>query len=432
MRIPVRRSLAVAAILTTFAAGSASAMDLAQALAAARTHSPVTAMAAAEADAALARQRRARAAQGPSAALNGMIADGRSDLGGFFGFGREDITPSLLSLEVVQPLFTGGALSAGVAGAQADRRRAEAGLRRAQADLTLSVVQAYARVQVAEQMTATARRLAALMAELARQSGERFEAGEIARSDYAQATSRRAQALAERAAAEAELETARAEFIRIVGQAPIDLAPLPVPPAPAETFDDFLVRAIAESPEVRAAEQAEAAAVAGLRAARAAFGPTVALSAQASQVRDQFLPGYSNDEWRVGVQGRWVLFDSGSTSASVAERAAGVRAAEAGLRAARDAVEAQALSAWHAAHAARLRQAAAQAALEAGGLSAASVAEEVAAGQRPLVDRLDAETRLADAERARSQADAAVLVMACRLRAIAGDAGCGEALTDPA
>lgn len=428
----MRRSLAVATALTAFAAGSASAMDLADALAAARAHSPVTAIAEAEAEAATARQRRARAAQGPSAALNGMITGGQSDLGGFFGFGREDVSPSSLSLEVVQPLFTSGALSAGVAAAQADRRRAEAGLRRAQADLTLSVVQAYARVQVAEQMTATARRLAALMAEIARQSGERFEAGEIARSDYAEATARRAQALAERAAAESELETARAEFIRVVGQAPMDLVLLPVPPAPAEAFDDFLTRAVAESPEVRAAEQADAAAVAGLRAARAAFGPTVALSAQASQVRDQFLPGYRNDEWRVGVQGRWVLFDSGSTSATVAERSAGVRLAQARLRAARDAVEAQALSAWHAAHAARLRQTAALAALEAGVLSAASVAEEVAAGQRPLVDRLDAETRLADAERARSEADAAVLVMACRLRAVVGDAGCGGLFADPA
>lgn len=364
MRVPVRRGVAIAAILTAFVAGSASAMDLAQTLAAARAHNPVTALAEAEAEAATARQRRARAAQGPSAALNGMIADGRSDLGGFFGFGRENITPSSLSLEVVQPLFTSGALSAGLAGAQADRRRA--------------------------------------------------------------------QALAERAAAEAELETARAEFVRIVGQAPIDLSPLPVPPAPAETFDDFLIRAAAESPEVKAAEQAEAAAVAGLRAARAAFGPTVALSAQASQVRDQFLPGYSNDEWRVGVQGRWVLFDSGSTSASVAERSAGVRAAQARLRAARDGVEAQTLSAWHAAHAAQLRRTAVQASYDAAALAAASVAEEVAAGQRPLVDRLDAETRLADAERARSEADAAVLIVACRLRAVVGDAGCGGVFADPA
>ncbi len=407
-------------------------MDLNQALSAARARSPAMAMAEAETEAAVARQRRARAAQGPSVALNGMIADGRSDLGGFFGFGREDVTPSSLSLEVVQPLFASGALRAGVAGAQADRRRVEEGLRRTQADLTLSVVQAYARVLVAEQALSTAQRLTALMAEIARQSGERFEAGEIARSDYAEATARRAQALAGRAGAEADLQAARADFARIVGQAPTALAPLPTAPETAETLDDFLIRAVAGSPEVEAARQAEVAAEAGLRAARAAFGPNIALSAQASQVRDQFLPGYSNDEWRVGLQGRWVLFDSGSASAGVSERAAGVRAAEARHRAARDGVEAEALSVWHAVHAARLRQAAAQAAFEAETLSAASVAEEVAAAQRPLVDRLDAEARLADAERVRSEADAAVLVTACRLHAVAGDAGCGGTFADPA
>lgn len=431
MRVSVKTAASLAAVLAVLTGGPASAMDLAQALAAARAHNPDLAAISAEVEAASARQDRARAAFGPTVSINGMMAHGESDLGGFFGFDRQEVTPSALSLEVSQPLFTSGALGAGRAAATADRRRAEESVKAAQARLTLAVVTAYADAQVAEQGLASARRQATLMAEIARQAGLRFEAGEIARSDYAEATARRAQALADRAGAEAAVQAARAEFARITGQPAVDLAPLPIPPDTTGDLDAFIAQAVAANPEVRAAEQAETVAVAQLRAARAGFGPNVALTAQASQVRDQFLPGYRSDEWKVGVQGRWVLFDSGSTAASVAEQSAGVRAAQARVRAARGGVEAQALSAWHAAHAARLRQVAAQAALEASRISAASVTDEVEADQRPLVDRLDAETRLADAERSKAQADAAVLVAACRLTAVAGDATCAGVFADP-
>ena len=77
----------------------------------------------------------------------------------------------------------------------------------------------------------------------------------------------------------------------------------------------------------------------------------------------------------------------------------------------------------------RLRQAAAQAALEASAVSARSVAEEVAAAVRPLVDRLDSETRLADAERGKAEAGRDVLLAFCRRQAVWGDAACDGLFT---
>lgn len=425
----MRPAAPLAALLLATVALPASAMDLAQALTAARVNNPELAQVVAEGDAAVARLRRARAARGPTVALTGMIAGGQSDLDGFFGFEQQDVTPSSVAVELTQPLFTGGALRAGVTGAHAHRRRADQTLRAAAAQLTVAVVQAYADVQVAGEALLTAQRQSALMAELARQAAERFEAGEIPRSDYAEATARRAQALAARAAAEAGLESARGEFTRIVGLPPEALSALPEAPESAQSLEAFLAQAAASSPDISAAEAGAEVARARLRAARAAHGPSLTLSAQASQVRDQFLPGYRNDEWRVGMQGRWVLFDSGSTAASVSEQAAGVRAAEAQARAARAAVEAGAISAFHADHSARLRRVAARAVFEASEISARSVAEEVAAAERPLVDRLDAETRLADAERGRADAERDVIVAACRRQAVLGDATCGGLFT---
>lgn len=421
------RTAAVALALGLTVAPAATAMDLRTALELARRNSPALALAGAEGDGAAARRRQAMAARGPSVTVNGLIGEGRSDLDGFFGFGDTATTPSALMLEARQPLFASGALRAGVEGAEAGVAGAREAYRAAEAEMTVAVVAAYAGVLTAAEGLATARRQSELLAEIARQAEARFEAGEIARSDLAEATARRAEALAGRAVAEAQLEAARAEFARVVGAPADSLAPLPPPPDTDADADvsAVLAAAVTANPGLAAAEAGVAGARARLRAARAGFGPSVALTARAAQTRDEFLPGYRNDEWRVGVQGRWVLFDSGSTTAAVSEQAAAVRAAEARLHDARNAVEARALSAFHGAHAARLRLAAAEAAHEARVISAASVAEEVAADQRPLVDRLDAEARVAAAERARTEARRDALVLACQVRALAGDATCG-------
>jgi len=419
------RSATVALLLGLATASPAAAMDLKTALEMARRSSPLLAMAEAGDAAAAARRRQAEAARGPTVTVSGMIADGHSDLDGFFGFGATDVTPSALMVEARQPLFASGALRAGVEGADAGVAGARDAYRAAEAELTVAVVAAYAEVLTAREGLATARRQSELLAEIARQAEARFEAGEIARSDLAEATARRAEALAGRAFADAQLEAARAEFTRVVGAPADGLAPLPPPPDAGTDVAAVLEAALAANPSLSAAEAGVAGARARLRAARAGFGPSVALTARAAQTRDEFLPGYRNDEWRVGVQGRWVLFDSGSTAAAVSEQSAAVRAAEARLRDARSTVEARALSAFHGAHAARLRLAAAEAALEASAISAASVAEEVAADQRPLVDRLDAEARVAAAERARADAARDALVLACQVRAVVGDATCG-------
>ncbi|MBA4806918.1 TolC family protein [Brevundimonas sp.] len=419
------KALAVlAGLIAIGAPASAAADDLGQAVASARAGNPRLAAVSADGDAARARLSKARAARGPTVSLNAMAAQGRNDLDGFFGFDAADVTPSTAAIEAVQPLFASGALDAGVAGAVADRRRAEQILRAAEAELTVAVAQAYANVRLAEQGLETARRQAGLMAEIARQAAERFEAGEIARSDYAEATARRVQATAGLALAQSSLEGARAEYRRLVGRAPSALAPLPDLPELNGDLDAYLAAAAASSPDIAAAEAAADAARASVRRARAGFGPQVALTARAARVRDEFFPGYSSDEWRVGLQGRWVLFDSGSTAASVSEQVATARGAEAMARATRDAVEARALSAYHTDRSARLRQVAAIAALEASAIAARSVSDEVDADQRPLVDRLDAETRLADAERARAEADRDALVALCSRQAVLGDATC--------
>ncbi|MGZ7140823.1 TolC family protein, partial [Streptococcus pyogenes] len=76
---------------------------------------------------------------------------GQSDLGGFFGFEQQDVTPSSVAVELSQTLFASGAVRAGVSGGEADRRRSGQILRAAEAGLTVAVVAAYAEVQVAEQ-----------------------------------------------------------------------------------------------------------------------------------------------------------------------------------------------------------------------------------------------------------------------------------------
>lgn len=63
----------------------------------------------------------ARAGRFPNLTLSGDAGQGTTDLGGFFGFGRTDVSPRGAALELRQPVFTGGAVSAAITRAREGR-----------------------------------------------------------------------------------------------------------------------------------------------------------------------------------------------------------------------------------------------------------------------------------------------------------------------
>lgn len=399
----------------------ARATTLEEAIAAARAYNPDLRSARAQTDAADARLDAAKGARLPTVGLAGEYMSGRNDLGGFFGFAAADVDPRSVRLEATQPLYAGGAITAGIDQARAGQAAAKARLTQADDALQVAVARAYVGVRTAEALFEASQAQAKAFDEWARQARLRFTAGEIPRSDLELTLARGAEARAGTARAQGALAVARAQYAALVGGEPVALEPIADDNA-MPVLDEVLARAEAISPTMRVAEAGVRAAQAAARAAAAQGLPNVSVAARAEQVRDQFFPGYRSDAVTVGLQGRWTLFAGGRVQAAKAEASAGVRAAEAQRDAARAALKTAVIAAWSDLQANRLAAVAARDQVEAANRAVDSLRQEVRVGQRPLLDLLDAERDQLGAVARALAAEGEVTVSARQLRVLA-DAG---------
>jgi hypothetical protein len=164
-------------------APAASAQDLTTTIADALNHSPSLAQAQSEEAVAKARFDAARAERNPQASVQGQIGYGRIDNGGFFGIGPKNITPLAVQVGAEMPLFTGGRLAAAQDQARGGVELATLGMADARSRIMVGAVAAYAEVLTARQIEARFRQLTGELAEVERQAGLRFTAGEIPASE---------------------------------------------------------------------------------------------------------------------------------------------------------------------------------------------------------------------------------------------------------
>lgn len=402
------------------AAAPAPATTLEEAITAAMAHAPEIEAARADADAAEARVAQARAAGLPGATLSGTIGYGRLDPLGYFGLPAENVTPRAAQLTIEQPLFTGGRVGAGVARAKAGSQAARAGEAMTRSQTLVATVAAYGEVLTSRRMVALYEQMAGQMAEIRRQAGLRFKAGESPATDVAQADARQAEAQATLEAARGIAASAEARFINLTGLAPRDLQPLPASPALPATLDEALDSARANNPALARAGHALDAARAAARGARAERLPMVGAFAEGSSVRDQFFPDYRADSATVGVRARWQLFAGGRVAAKVTEADSAASAADARMRAARAAIDEQTISAFQGARAAALVEAAAARQALAAAQARESVRHEVRVGMKPQLDLLDAEREATAAAVGEARAQGDRITAAYRLLALMG------------
>ena len=414
-----RRTAAVLGLLAAICLPqTAAAMSLPEAIALAQKSNPTLAQSKAQADAADARLSQARAGRLPTAVLSGQSGWGTADLGGFFGFGRSNVSPRGAALELRQPLFAGGAITAAIDRAREGRDAALAQAAGAKALLSAQVAEAYVTVVSAGQLLVVQEDEARRLDQIARQAELKFKDGAIPVSELDQARARFAGAQAEMARTTGAAARARAHFAEVVGAEPDTLEPLSAPPPTPATLDEAMASATRSSPALLAAEASARAAEAGVRFAEADRLPTLALTASADTARDQFFPGYRDDGVTVGVQGRWTLFSGGLINGRISEARANVRAAQAGAGAARAQVREAVIGAWQDVQTARAVVQAAADQSKASASALDSVRNEVRVGRKPTVDLLDAERDALAAQDALVIARGEQVIAAYRLNAL--------------
>ena len=163
-------------------------------------------------------------------------------------------------LNVNQSLYRGGRTRAATSAAENRILAARARLRAVENSVLVDVVTAYADVlRYAKVVDLNANQVKVLESEL-QASKDRFEVGDLTRTDVAQSEARLANAVSNLVVAQGQFNTARNAYVRVVGRPAIDLAPLPPLPILPGTVGQATDLANANNPQLLAARFDEAAA----------------------------------------------------------------------------------------------------------------------------------------------------------------------------
>lgn len=302
------------------------------------------------------------------------------------------------------PVYAGGAIRNSVNAAKERVSAGQADLRAIESSIFSQVVAAYMDVLRAEALVSLSANQVEVLSVNVQATSDRFEIGDLTRTDVAQSQSRLALAQGDLRNAQATLINARETYIRLVGDAPKDLAPPPpLPNLPADVATAVDV-ALANNPDLIADKERAAAAGYDTDAAGAGRLPNVALFAGATYT-DYFntLAGGGNgaaqDETtaRAGVQVSIPIFQGGLPAARQRQAQARETAALEQIIATEREVIAQVRAAWSSWRASLAVIESSQVAVDAAALSLEGVRAENSIGSRQILDVLNAEQELLSA-----------------------------------
>jgi outer membrane protein len=265
-----------------------------------------------------------------------------------------------------------------------------------------------------------------VLQEQLKQTRDRFNVGEVTRTDVAQSESRVAAAQSQVLSAEANLKASQATYRRVVGVEPVGLrAGMPVDRLSPQSLEASVDRGRNEHPTVTSAQYTVDTALYAVKAAEGTLYPTVTLES-AVQKRWDLAPG-SFDQLTGTVLGRVAvpIYSGGSEYSIIrqAKETLGQRRIELDVQ--RDLVRASVVQAWSTLQATKAQIIAAQAQVTATEVALNGVREEARVGQRTTLDVLNAQQELVNARVALVTAQRDRVVASYTLLAAVGRLGPG-------
>jgi outer membrane protein len=305
------------------------------------------------------------------------------------------LAPRGVGLQVDQTLFNGFRTYNSVQQAESLVLGARETLRSVEQDVLFNGVTSYMDVLLFTANLNLQRNNVEVLEEQLRQTRDRFNVGEVTRTDVAQAESRLAQGRFQVSRAESDLRAAIARFRQVIGVEPRVLAPgRPLDRLVPVSVDVAINVGLTEHPSIHSALHALDAAELQVKIAEGELYPSVGLRGAASQRYDTQVPGDERFSASVVATLTVPIYEGGEVYARVrqAKETAGQRRIEADI--ARDLVRATVVTAWGDLERARAQIIAAQAAVQAAEVALTGVREEARVGQRTTLDVLNAQQEL--------------------------------------
>lgn len=223
-----------------------------------------------------------------------------------------------------------------------------------------------------------------------RAAQERFDVGEITRTDVALAEARLASAQSQLAAEQGALARAQAEFRAAVGQAPRGLAAAPRAVIPATAAEARAI-ALRTHPALLQAQHEVAASEINIRRAEAALSPRVQLRGQIGVNEDL------EENFAGALEASGPIYQGGAVAAQVRQAQARRDAARADLLETARSIELDVANAYANLEVSRASRSAFEEQVRAAQTAFEGVREEAQLGARTTLDVLDAEQDLLDA-----------------------------------
>ncbi len=311
-------------------------------------------------------------------------------------FGSKDQirTPRGVALNITQPVFRGLRTLAATREAENTVKAARARLLSTEQDVLLDAATAYmdvVRDQAVLDLNIGNENVLRRQLEAAR---DRFEVGEVTRTDVSQAEARLAGATAERIRGEGDLVGSRAVYRNVVGEAPRKLtAPAPLGGLPRDREAAFAL-ARDDHPDVVSALFDERAALDRVKGVGGELLPRVSLNAKVRRDFETIATKSRFEEQSIGATLTMPLYQSGAVYSRLREAKQTVGQERIEITQARRDVVQGVTQAWEALQTARARIVSFTAQVRANGIALEGVKREADVGARTVLDILDAEQEL--------------------------------------
>ncbi|MGE4221420.1 MAG: TolC family outer membrane protein, partial [Alphaproteobacteria bacterium] len=337
---------------------------------------------------------------------------------------------------VTQNLYDGGQTTAATDRAENDIRAERARLDDTEQDLLLDVASAYMSVLRDQAVLELNRNNERVLGRQLDATSDRFDVGEVTRTDVAQAEARVSGSTADRIQAEGQLEISRAQYLRIVGKLPEALQDPPVQENLPKSRDEAITLATEGNPNVRAATFDQQSAQGLVRQIEGELLPTVDLVGRAQKSRNVSASDSSLDSLALTAQLTVPIYQQGEVTSRVREAKHMVSRSQQIIEEARRVAAEDAKSAWERLETARARRASLNSEVRAAQIALDGVRQEARVGSRTVLDVLDSEQELLDAQvdLVRAERDEVVArfeVLAAVGQLTARSIGLGAELYDP-
>jgi outer membrane protein len=343
----------------------------------------------------------------PRVALTGSIGYQYTDTNSTQGGSATDLVrteihgtdpPRAVGLTVTQTLFNGNQTANKTRAAESQVSGAREGLRVLEQSVLLSAATIYMDYLRDAAIVEVQRSNTRVLEQTLKQTRDRFNVGEVTRTDVAQAEAQLAAGQTQQLTAEANLTTTRSNFRRIIGNEPEALAPgSPVDRFLPGTLPGAVELSLTENPNVTAAMFGIDVNYLQVKVNEGALLPTVTFQAAVQQSYEQTMTVFRSFGASAIAQVSAPLYQGGAEYSLIRQSKETLAQQRLNLETTRDQTRANTVTAWGQLVAGKAQVASAQSQVTASEIALNGVREEAKAGQRTTLDVLNAQQALVNA-----------------------------------